>query len=176
MMTLHVRTSDRAGVTARVTREMRQLAPDVMVDIEPMTAAVAAAVLPSRIGAAGTGALGVVAALLAMVGVYGLVSYAVVQRTREIGVRQALGAQPRDLIWLIVGESTMLCAAGLAPGLALGALGAMALGGFLAGVSPLDLLTLVGVSLAVLGASALASLLPSLRAVRQDALAALRAE
>ena len=176
MMTLHVRTSDRAGVTARVTREMRQLAPDVMVDIEPMTAAVAAAVLPSRIGAAGTGALGVVAALLAMVGVYGLVSYAVVQRTREIGVRQALGAQPRDLIRLIVGESTMLCAAGLAPGLALGALGAMALGGFLAGVSPLDLLTLVGVSLAVLGASALASLLPSLRAVRQDALAALRAE
>lgn len=176
MMTLHVRTSDRTRTMARIVEEMRRLAPDAVVSVGTMDDAVAAAVLPARIGAAATGALGGVAVLLAMIGVYGLVSFAVTQRTREIGVRKALGASSRDVVRLIVGSSATLCAAGLVPGLALGALGASALGGFLAGVSSIDPLTLVGVSVVILGAAVAASLVPSLRAARQDPLVALRTE
>jgi putative ABC transport system permease protein len=176
LMTLHVRTNDRPRTMARIVEEMRRLAPDAVVSAGTMEDAVAASVLPARIGAAATGALGGVAVILAMIGVYGLVSFAVTQRTREIGVRKALGASTADVVRLIVGSSATLCAIGLAPGLALGALGATALGGLLAGVSPVDPLTLLGVSVVIFGAAVAASLVPSLRAARQDPLVALRTE
>ena len=100
---------------------MRRLAPDVAVDIEPMTEAVAVAIVPAQIGAAGTGAFGVVAMLLSALGVYGLVLFAVVQRTREMGIRRALGARTSDNVRLIVGACFVFTALGLAIGLGIGA-------------------------------------------------------
>jgi len=173
-MTLHVRTADMRGAAAVVTREMRQLAPDVMVEVEPMTDAVAVAVVPAQIGAAATGVFGVVAMLLAALGIYGLVSFSVVQRTREIGVRKAIGARTEDILRLVVGGNTRLLAFGLFIGLGAGVLGAMALRGFLTGVAPMDPVTLAAASAIVAGAALLASLVPALRAARVDPLVALR--
>jgi predicted permease len=173
-MTLHVRTTDMNGTRAALTREMRQLAPDVMVDVEPMSDAVAVAVMPAQIGAAATGVFGVVAMLLAALGVYGLVSFSVVQRTREIGVRKAIGARTEDILRLVVGGNARLLATGLCVGLGAGVLGAMALRGFLTGVAPMDPLALVSASGIVAGAALLASLVPALRAARVDPLVALR--
>jgi putative ABC transport system permease protein len=173
-MTLHARTTD-TGITSQVIkREMRRLAPEVFVDIKPMTAAIAVAVWPARIGAAGTGAFRVVAMLLATLGVYGLVSFAVVQRTRELGIRKAVGARTWDIIRLIVGDSVVLTAAGLGIGLGAGTLGSIVLRGFIAGISPMDPATLIAVPVLVMGASIAASALPTLRAARVDPLVTLR--
>ena len=173
-MTLHVRTTDMSGTRAALAREIRQLAPDVMVEVEPMADAVAVAVLPAQIGAAATGVFGVVAMLLAALGIYGLVSFSVVQRTREIGVRKAVGARTQDILRLVVGGNARLLAVGLVMGLAAGVLGATALQGFLAGVAPMDPVTLTGASAIVAGAALLASIVPALRAAHVDPLVALR--
>ena len=174
MMTLHVRTADMKATTAAITREMQQLAPEVVVDVTPMTTAVAGAVLPARIGAIATGAFGAFAMLLSALGVYGLVSFVASQRTREIGVRRAIGATTPDIVRLIVGSTAKLAAIGLAIGLCAGGLGAVVLGGFIFGISPTDPLTLVGVAVIVMCATVLASALPALRAAHADPLVALR--
>ncbi|MPY88105.1 MAG: FtsX-like permease family protein [Luteitalea sp.] len=173
-MTLHVRTDHMQATGNVIEREMQRIAPEVAVDIEPMTEAVAVAVLPAQIGAAITGAIGMVAMLLSTLGVYGLVSFSVVQRTREIGVRKALGARTPDIIRLVVGGSAALTAVGLAVGLGVGALGANVLRGFLTGVSPMDPRTLTGVALLVMCAALVASALPARRASRVDPLITLR--
>ena len=139
-----------------------------------MAEAIAVAVWPARIGAACTGAFGVVAMLLATLGVYGLVLFAVVQRTRELGIRKAVGARTWDIVRLIVGDSVRLTAVGLGTGLGLGALGAVVLRGFLAGVSPMEPATLFAVPVLVMGAAIAASALPALRATRVDPLVTLR--
>jgi ABC-type antimicrobial peptide transport system permease subunit len=116
------------------------------------------------------------ALLLAGVGLYGVLAYAVAQRTREIGVRMALGAPPAHAVALIARESGAVVGAGLLVGL-LCSLGAgRAFAGLLFGVGPADPLALLG-ALAVLGATAAAAtLLPALRAARVDPVVALRAE
>ena len=122
------------------------------------------------------GGFALMALLLAAVGVYGLISYSVTQRTREIGIRIALGAQPRQVVAPVVREGLMLALAGLALGLA-GAFGAArALSRFLFGVGPTDPLTFGAVSLLLLLVAVVASYLPSRRAMRIDPIVALRTE
>jgi predicted permease len=173
-MTLHIRTADSKAATSAVLREMQRLAPAVPVEIEPMTEAVSVAVLPARIGAAATGAFGILAILLSALGVYGLVSFLVVQRTREIALRRALGAGTADIVRAVVGSSATLTIAGLAGGVGVGVLGGLALQGFIFGVSPLDLATLLGAASVVMAAALLASVVPALTAVRVDPIVALR--
>ena len=111
---------------------------------------------------------------LAAFGIYGVVSYSVTQRTSEIGVRMALGAERGDVIRLIVGQGLGLVAAGLGIGLLLSAAATRYLGTLLFGVSPMDPWTYAGVAL-VLAASAMAACyLPARRAARIDPHAALR--
>jgi macrolide transport system ATP-binding/permease protein len=173
-MTLHVRTADPRATTGVILGEMQRLAPGLSVEIEPMSEAVAVAVRPARVGAVATGAFGTVAILLSVLGVYGLVSFSVVQRRREIGVRKALGATTRDIGLMIVGSMARLTGVGLAIGIGIGVLGAVALRGFLFGVSPLDPAT-VAAAIAVVTASALiASGLPALAASRVDPVVTLR--
>jgi predicted permease len=175
-LTLHVRTSNAAATADAISRELQRLTPGGLLETQSMTDAIAVAMLPARAGAAATGAFGALAALLAAIGIYGLVSFSVVQRTREIGIRRAIGAPTSQVVRLIVGGSVVLVIAGLTLGLALGVLGASALGGFIVGVSPADPLTLLAVSALVIAAALLSSALPALRAVRVDPLVALRKE
>ena len=173
-VTLHARTADPAATAAVVVREMQRLAPEVAIEIEPMTEAVAVAVLPARIGAAATAAFGVLAIFLSALGVYGLISFAVVQRTREIGVRKALGATTTDIVRVIVGGSARLTVTGLACGLGAGLLGGLALRGFIFGVSPFDMITFVGAAVVVMAAALLASAVPAMAAARVDPMITLR--
>ena len=117
-----------------------------------------------------------IAALLATLGIYGMVSFSVVQRTKEIGVRKAIGAGTSQIVRLVVGGSATLVAAGLAIGLGLGILGGLALRGLIVATSPADPLTLAGVSLLVMSAAVAASAMPALRAARVDPLVTLRNE
>ncbi len=175
-MNLHIRTTNMAVAGQAVRTELRRLAPGVAPDITPMTQAVAVATMPARAGALFTGGFGMIAALLATLGIYGLVSFSVLQRTREIGVRKAIGAGTSQIVRLVVGGSAALVAAGLGAGLGLCILGGLALRGLIVETSPADPLTLAGVSLLVMGAAVAASAMPALRAARVDPLVTLRNE
>jgi putative ABC transport system permease protein len=117
-----------------------------------------------------------VALTLGVIGIYGVLSYLVSRRTREIGIRLALGAQPRNVLWLVLKEGTKLSLTGTALGLA-GALGlTRLLPSQLYGISPSDPLTYLAVSLLMLVVTLLACYIPTRRAMRTDPLTALRAE
>jgi putative ABC transport system permease protein len=94
-------------------------------------------------------------------GVYGLVAFSVAQRTREMGLRKALGANTSDLIRLVIGEDILLTLTGFVVGGLLGVLGANMLRTFIAGVSPMDPVILVGAAVLVVGAALVASALPA---------------
>jgi predicted permease len=173
-MTLHARTGDLRGTAQRIAEYMRHRAPDVFVDIAPMEETVSMAVVPARIGAWVTASFGVVAMLLAALGVYGLVAFSVTQRTREIGLRKAIGADTSDVVRLIVGENMMLTLTGLAGGTLVGLLGANVLRTFIAGVSPADPITLAVSAGLVCGAALVASAFPAARAALVNPLVVFR--
>jgi len=121
-------------------------------------------------------AFAAIALALAAVGVYGVMSYAVSRRVREIGVRLALGADPFTVMRMVVREGMTVAVAGAAVGVAGALLLTRSMASFLYGVRPSDPLTFVGVSGLLLGAALLASFLPARRAARTDPLVALRGE
>jgi putative ABC transport system permease protein len=129
---------------------------------------------PARTLAGLLASLGSVGLLLASVGVYGVMSYSVARRTREIGVRMAMGAQSRDVVKLIVGQGLGLALAGAAIGLALSAVATRFLSSLLYGVSATDPATFAGVGLFLIGVALLACYLLARRATKVDPLAALR--
>jgi putative ABC transport system permease protein len=115
-----------------------------------------------------------VALLLAALGVYGLLRYAVTTRTREIGIRMAVGAQPRDIVQMVVRQGMQLSVAGVIVGLAGAWLAGRAASGLLFGVSPVDPLVLVFTSVVVVSTAAAACCLPARRAARVSPATALR--
>ena len=129
-----------------------------------------------RLGAQLSGAMGLLGLLLAVVGVYSVVSYAATQRTHEIGIRMALGAESRDVLKMMLSRSLIMIAVGVAIGTILAFLGARALASFLVGISPSDPVTFGAVMLLLLGVALLACLIPAYRATRVDPLVALRYE
>jgi predicted permease len=131
---------------------------------------------PTRFAMALLTAFAVVALVLAAVGLYGVIAYNVTQRTREIGVRVALGAQAADVARLVLGEGGRLTAVGVVFGVVGGFAAARALRGMLYGVGPTDPLTFIGTALVLAGVALLASYLPARRALRVDPTEALRAE
>lgn len=135
------------------------------------------ALLPSRGGAALLGSLGALGLLLASIGLYGVLVYAVSRRIREIGVRVALGAGPRDILRMVFGESFLLVGIGMAIGLVIAVFATRPLAMFLVPeLSPTDPVAFVAV-VAMLGAVSLAATLgPALRALRVDPMTALRWE
>ncbi len=116
------------------------------------------------------------ALLLAVVGVYGVKSYVVAQRTREIGIRMALGARPGDVLWLVLREGLVLIAIGVAIGLPLAALIGWASSRLLYEVSPIDPIVFVLGPLTLALAAVIAAWLPARRATRVTPVTALRSE
>jgi len=129
-----------------------------------------------EIGASLAGALGVLGLILAVVGVYGVMSYAASQRTQEIGIRIALGAQRRDILRMIGRQGVVIVVGGMSVGLlAAFAVGRMA-GDFLVGVAPSDPITHIGVSVLLATVASLATYIPTRRAANVDPMVALRYE
>lgn len=177
-MTLLVRTTgEPQSVAGAVREQIRTLDANLPVaEVKTLRDQLDLSLFPSRLAAWTLGGFGVLALLLAAIGIYGVVSYSVAQRTREIGVRMALGAKEKDVLGLVLGEGFFVIAIGLAVGLLLAFAATRVIAGFLYGVGATDPLTFAGVPL-LLGLIALiASYIPARRATKVDPLVALRYE
>jgi predicted permease len=177
-MTLVVRTTSEPRALAPVVREqIRALNANLPIaDVQTLRDQIELTLFPSRIAAWTLGGFGLLALLLAGIGIYGVVSYGAAQRTREIGVRMALGAKEKDVLRLVLWDGLLVIGAGLAIGLSLAAAATRLIVAFLYGVGATDPLTFVIVPL-LLGVVALvASYIPARRAVKVDPLVALRYE
>lgn len=168
---------DPAALTADVRRAVAAVDPNQPVSrIETMASIVRTAVAPTRVYVWLLSVFGVLALALALLGIYGVVAYAVTQRTREIGIRMALGARPRRVLALVLRQALGMVAAGLALGLA----GAAALTRLLAGalyqVRPTDPATFIAVGVVVLAVGTAAAWLPARRAAGLHPSTALRHE
>jgi len=178
LMTVVARTSlDPERTALALLAAGREFDPDLWVfETKTMGRHLALMRLPQQLSAFVLSAFGVLALALAAVGLYGVVGYGVAQRTREIGIRMALGADGGRVVRLLVAGGLKLAAAGGALGLALAVVATRLLGGLLFGIDALDPLTFLGVPLVLLAAALLAAWLPARRASRVDPVAALRSE
>ncbi len=131
---------------------------------------------PARMGAALLGLFGALALILASIGIYGVLAYSVAQRTSEIGLRMALGAQPRQVLGLVLKQGMLLALVGATAGILVALPVARQAAGLLYGVSATDPLTYVGITLLLMAVALLACYLPARRATRIDPLVALRVE
>ncbi len=170
-------TADPAAIMKMVRRGVEQTDPrEVIYAVQTMDAVVAGALAARRLSMILLGVFAALALLLSCVGIYGVISYVVGQRTHEIGVRMALGAQRRDVMLLVVGEGAKMALVGVAAGIA-GALGLTRLmASQLFGVTPQDPLTFGGVAILLTLVALGACYLPARRAVRVDPGVALRCE
>ena len=177
-MTLVMRTTATPGVIADLLRtSVGELDPNIPVsDVSTMDGVVASSMARPRFAAILLTAFAAVAMLLGAIGIYGVIAYAVSQRTREIGVRMALGASPADALWMVVRRGAWLTAVGLAvgTGVALGATRMLA--GLLYGVSPSDPATFAAVAAALAAVAVIACYIPARRATQVDPTVALRAD
>jgi predicted permease len=161
------------GLRAAVVR----LEPDVVFTEDVPAAEIAATTLaPTRIGAALLGAFGSLALLLAAVGLYGVISYSVSMRTREMGVRMALGAGRADVLRLVLRQGIRLALVGVGIGVVLAAAAGRVFSALLYGVSSLDPLAYALAGSVLLAVAAAANLVPALAAARVDPMRALRSE
>jgi len=175
---LTVRTDGRPeSLLGAVRKEVQTLDPNLpLFDVKTLTEHMRFALFPPRIAATVLGVFGLVALLLSAIGIYGITSYTVAQRTHEIGIRLALGAQFSDVLKLVLSHGLKLTVIGAALGLIGAYLATRAITSVLYGVSATDPLTFGFVSLLLLGVALLACYVPSRRATKVDPLVALRNE
>ena len=166
-----------AGWVKPVTDALSSLDSTAVIETKPMSRALGLALLPSQAGAVMLGTMGILGLMLAAIGLYGVLLFSVSRRTREIGLRVALGATPCDVLRIVGGQSLALVGSGMLTGLALAFLVMQPLATFLVpGMRALDPMSVLAV-MGALGATALlASLAPAVRALRIDPMAALRYE
>ena len=167
---------DAASWIAAMRREARAVDPEMPTDFRTMEQMVSSSLDSRRFSTVMLGIFAAVALILAVVGLYGVMTYLTSQRTREIGIRMALGAQRSDLLGLVLRQSLLLVAAGVALGL-LGALGGTRLlASMLYGIGATDFTTYLAVVLLLTAAALVASFVPARRALKVDPVIALRHE
>jgi putative ABC transport system permease protein len=170
-------TGDPASAVPEVRQIVSDVDSDVGIDaIVPMSRLSASAVARERFYAVMLGSFAALAGVLAAIGVYGVLTYAVIQRTQEIGIRMAIGAQREAVLALVLRKGLVLTSIGLTVGLVGASIGTRALQGMLFGITPLDPVTFVVVPLLFGLVAAFAAYLPARRATNIDALVALRSE
>ena len=177
-MALVIRTSTAPSAMISAVRDrVRKLDPEQPVyDVRTMQEIRDDSMAQPRFRTVLLGVFAGLAVLLAAIGLYGVMAYSVTQRTNELGVRMALGAEPSYILRLVLGNGLVLTAIGLATGLALAWACARIVAGFLFGVGATDFVTFGVSSLLVLSVAAMASVVPALRATRVDPVSALRTE
>ncbi|MFL6589641.1 MAG: ABC transporter permease [Chthoniobacterales bacterium] len=174
-MILAVRSAlDPGALTASIRNEIRRLDPELPVaKVRTLEEVTAESIAPRRLSVTLLTVFALLALLLASVGIYGVMSFLVVQRTHEIGVRMALGAQRSDVLRLVIGRAAKLVIIGTIAGFLLGIFSSRALQALLYNVGAFDLVTFVGVTLTLCLVSLAASYIPALRATRADPMIAL---
>jgi predicted permease len=177
-MVIHIRTSgDPSAIIPVLRAEVAKLDPALpLSDVRSMESMLGIALLPARLAGASLGIFGLLGLVLAAVGTYGVMAYSVAQRTREIGIRMAIGAASGDVVRLVMRQGMTLVAAGTVVGL-LGAFGASRLiRGVLYGGGENDPVTFIAVPLILAGVASIAIWIPARRAAGMDPLLALRQE
>jgi len=177
-MALIVRTAaDPQAYVEQIRREVLAIdAEQPIYDASTMVDVVSRSVFLPRISMLLLTAFAIAALLLAVVGIYGVVSYTVSQRTRELGLRMALGADESATLRLVMGRSVALIAAGTLCGLVASVVAARVIAGLLYSVAPLDPIVFVSVSALLALAGVVATLIPARRAMRLDPIVALRVD
>ena len=156
-------------------RKVQALEPDLVINARTLETAVSNSLSGQRTTAALLGAFGAVALILAAIGIYGVMAFAVRRRQREIGIRLALGAEPGSVVGLVLRDGVQLALVGLAAGIGLSFALTRLASQFLY-VSATDTLAFAGTGTLLLGVSVVACLVPSLRASKVDPIAVLKAE
>ena len=165
------------AVTARARAAVRDLDASLpLYDVQPMRDRIAGSVAPKRLATLVLSGFAGLSLVLALLGIYGVISYSTAQRTQEIGIRLALGANPHAVTFMVLRHGLVLALIGLAAGLVIFLGVGRVVESLLFGVSPRDPLTILGSIAALSAVALLASYLPARRAARVDPLAALRSE
>jgi putative ABC transport system permease protein len=168
---------DPGAATSAVRQAVNAVDPNIGIDvIAPMARLVSNTVARQRFYAVMLGTFAVIAAVLAIVGIYGVLAYAVVQRTREIGIRLSLGAQRAQVLGLVLRKGLVLTTIGIVLGLLGATAGSRLLQSMLFGVTPLDAQTFATVAAAFACVATIACYLPARRATKVDPITALRQE
>ncbi|MGC2465684.1 MAG: ABC transporter permease [Candidatus Acidiferrum sp.] len=180
MRTIHVRTSVPAeSLALQIESQIHELAPNLPVtQVQTMTQSLQGAngFFFFRFGAQVTAVMGLLGLILAVVGIYSVVSYAAVQRTQEIGIRIAMGAAPRDILRMVLRQGLGVVGIGLALGLVIALAGTRVMSSLFIGIKPTDPLTFLVVVLLLTAIALFACWIPAYRATRIDPLVALRYE
>jgi len=177
-MTILARASgDPMSIVSSARNELRQMDPnEPMANVSTVEHLLSDSFSRSRFTMIVLGVFAAMALVLACIGIYGVVAYTVAQRTNEIGIRVAMGAQRRDVLRLILGQGSRLIFLGVAVGIAAGLILTRLMTGMLYGISATDPLTFTGVALLSMAVALLACYVPARRAMRVDPLVALRYE
>ena len=165
---------DRAALLSAVRKQVNAFDGGAVFGERWMADAIASSLAPRRFSLIVLGAFAAVALILSLIGIYGVVSYLIGQRTNEIGVRMTLGARPRDIFLAVLREAAMVAITGIAIGVAGAAALTRLMATMLFGIDPTDFLTFVCAAALLFGCTVLACYVPARKAVRVDPATALR--
>ena len=167
---------DPQEIGAALQRSMRSLDPTLPLEIKTWNSEMDSALFAARVATVALGVLGLLGAMLAITGIFGMASYTVSKRLRELGLRVALGANQRKVLSAALGRAFRLLAVGSAAGMILGVLATRVLSSIVYQATPKDPLILGGVVLTMLGVGILAASIPARRALAVDPMTLLREE